>query len=230
MSVAGNVAAARERIAAACARAGRDVAEVRIVAASKMQPATAIVEAIAAGVDVVGENRVQEAAVKRPLVGGGPPWHLIGPLQRNKAKVALELFDAIETVDRAELADRMELLLAPTGRVVPVYIEVNIGGEVQKNGVMPDAAAPLADHLVSRCPHLALRGLMTVPPWHPDPARAGPHFAGRGYLGARLAQRGGITRMQLSMGMSEDFEIAVEEGATAVRLGRILFGERVTAR
>jgi pyridoxal phosphate enzyme (YggS family) len=230
MSVAGNVVAARERIAAACARVGRDPAGVQIVAASKMQPAGVIAEAIAAGVDVVGENRVQEAAVKRPLVAAGPPWHLIGPLQRNKAKAALELFDAIETVDRAELADRLELLLTPTGRVVPVYLEVNIGGEAQKNGVMPDAAAALADHLASCCPHLALRGLMTVPPWHPDPERSRPFFAALRELAARVETRAGYAHLQLSMGMSEDFEIAVEEGATAVRLGRVLFGERVTAR
>ena len=95
---------------------------------------------------------------------------------------------------------------------------------------MPDAAAALADHLASRCPHLALCGLMTVPPWHPDPERSRPHFAALRDLAARLAERGGITRVHLSMGMSEDFEIAVEEGATAVRLGRVLFGERVTAR
>lgn len=230
MSVAGNVAAARERIAAACARVGRDPAGVQIVAASKTQPAAAIAEAIAAGVNIVGENRVQEAAVKRPLVGGGPPWHLIGPLQRNKAKAALELFDAIETVDRAELADRLELLLAPSGRVVPVYLEVNVGGEAQKSGVMPAAATALAEHVASRCPHLALRGLMAVPPWHPDPERSRPHFAALRELAARVEARAGHARLQLSMGMSEDFEIAVEEGATAVRLGRVLFGERVTAR
>jgi hypothetical protein len=224
------VAAARERIAAACARVGRDPAGVRLVAASKMQPAGAVAEAIAAGVDAIGENRVQEAAVKRPLVGGGPPWHLIGPLQRNKAKAAIELFDAIETVDRAELADRLELLLAPSGRMLPVYLEVNIGAEAQKSGVMPDAAAALADHLVSRCPHLVLRGLMAVPPWHPDPERSRPYFAALRELAARVEERTGTTRLQLSMGMSEDFEVAVEEGATFVRLGRVLFGERVTAR
>jgi hypothetical protein len=229
MSIAGNVAAARERIAAACARARRDPAGVRLVAASKMQPAGAIAEAIAAGVDAIGENRVQEAAAKRPLVAGGPPWHLIGPLQRNKAKAALEVFDAIETVDRPELADRLELLLEPVGRVLPVFLEVNIGGEAQKSGVMPDGAEALADHLAACCPHLALRGLMAVPPWDPDPERSRPHFAALRTLADRLAGTHGVRRLELSMGMSEDFEVAVEEGATAVRLGRVLFGERVTA-
>ena len=228
MSIAANVAAARERIAAACARVGRDPAEVRITAASKTQPADAIAAAIAAGVDAIGENRVQEAAAKRPLVGVRAPWHLIGPLQRNKAKIAVELFDVVETLDRPELADRLESLLAPLGRVLPVLIEVNIGAEPQKSGVLPAHVAALADHLASRCPHLALAGLMTVPPWHPDPQRSRPYFAALRGLSALLAAPMGGQRLQLSMGMSEDFEVAAEEGATTVRLGRVLFGERVT--
>jgi pyridoxal phosphate enzyme (YggS family) len=229
MSIAGNVAAARERIVAACARVGRDPAAVRIVAASKMQPAGAIAEAIAAGVDAVGENRVQEAAAKRPQVASGPPWHLIGPLQRNKAKAALEVFDAIETIDRPELADRLEAMLAEGTRVLPVHLEVNIGGEPQKSGVLPEGAAALAAHLLARCPHLVLAGLMAVPPWDTDPERARPHFAALRALAERLAGTLGVRRLELSMGMSEDFEVAVEEGATAVRLGRVLFGERMTA-
>ena len=228
MSIAANVAAARERIAAACARVGRRPDEVRIVAASKMQPAAAIAEAIAAGVDAIGENRVQEAAGKRTLVAGGPPWHLIGPLQRNKAKVALELFDVVETVDRAELADRLEALLAPPDRLLPVLIEVNIDAEPQKSGVLPAHADELAIHVVSRCSHLALVGVMAVPPWHPDPERSRPYFAALRELAARIAARTGSAPLELSMGMSEDFEVAVGEGATTVRLGRVLFGERVT--
>jgi PLP dependent protein len=228
VSIAGNVAAVRERIAAACARVGRRFDEVRIVAASKMQPASAVAEAIAAGVDAIGENRVQEAAAKRPLVGARVPWHLIGPLQRNKAKAALELFDVVETVDRIELADRLEALLAPAGRVLPVLIEANIGEEPQKSGVLPASAVELAVHLVSRCPHLTLAGVMTVPPWHPDPERSRPYFAVLRELSARIAERIGGAGLELSMGMSEDFEVAVEEGATAVRLGRVLFGERLT--
>jgi hypothetical protein len=228
MSIAANVAAARERIAAACARVGRDPAAVRIVAASKTQPPAAIAAAIAAGVDAIGENRVQEAAAKRPLVAGGPPWLLIGPLQRNKVKAALEVFDAIHTVDRPELADRLEAMLAGHSRVLPVHLEINIGGEPQKSGIMPDAALRLAELVVSRCPHLAVAGLLAVPPWDPDPERSRPHFAALRALSERLAAALGMARLELSMGMSEDFEIAVEEGATAVRLGRVLFGERVT--
>jgi hypothetical protein len=225
MTIAANVAAARERIAAACAQVGRQPSEVRIVAASKTQPASAIAEAIAAGVDAIGENRVQEAAEKQPLLTGGTPWHLIGPLQRNKAKLALELFDLVETIDRAELADRLETLLAPGDRVLPVFIELNIGEEPQKSGVLPAQAAALAEHLAARCPHLHLAGVMAVPPFDPDPERSRPHFVRLRELAARLGQR-----LETSMGMSEDFAVAVEEGATIVRLGRVLFGERVTTR
>jgi len=124
----------RERIAAAAARAGRRADAIRIVAAAKTQPPGAVAEALAAGVDAIGENRVQEAVAARPAVGGSAPWHLIGPLQRNKARHALEVFDVIETVDRAELADRLETLLAGSSRVVPVFLEINVGGEAQKSG------------------------------------------------------------------------------------------------
>jgi hypothetical protein len=228
MTIAENVAAARERIAAACARAGRRPGDVRIVAASKTQPAAALLAAIAAGVDAVGENRVQEAAEKRPLVAAQVPWHLIGPLQRNKAKAALDLFDVIETVDRAELADRLEALLAPAGRVLPVYLEVNIGEEPQKSGVLPGLLEGLADHISSRCPHLRLAGAMAVPPYDLDPERSRRHFSRLHGLVLRLQEWLGTERLEISMGMSEDYEVAVEEGATTVRLGRALFGERVT--
>jgi pyridoxal phosphate enzyme (YggS family) len=230
MSVASNLQGVRERIAAACARAGRDPAGVRIVAVSKTQPAAAVVEAAAAGVEAIGENRVQEAAAKRPLVSAATPWHLVGPLQRNKAKLALELFDLVETVDRPDLADRLELLLATgaVARVLPVFIEVNVGGEATKSGVPPAGAQPLAEHLLARCPHLRLAGLMTVPPYDPDPVQSRPYFAALRRLATDLASRLGLPRLELSMGMSEDFEIAVGEGATWVRLGRALFGERRT--
>jgi PLP dependent protein len=226
VSVAANLAHVRERIAAACERAGRDPAAVKIVAVIKTQPVAAVLDAIAAGVDAIGENRVQEAAAKRPSVAGATPWHLVGPLQRNKAKAALDLFDLIETLDRPELADRLETLLAPGGRVLPVFLEVNIAGEAQKSGVLPASAAALADHILERCPHLRLTGVMTVPPYDPAPERARPHFAALRRLGENLAGRARLAHLELSMGMSEDFEAAVEEGATLVRLGRVLFGAR----
>ncbi len=226
MSVAENLARVRERIAAACDRAGRDPAAVKIVAVSKTQPAQAVAEAVAAGADAIGENRVQEAAAKRPLVTGATPWHLIGPLQRNKARAALGLFAVVETVDRPELADRLEGLLAGGSRALPVFLEVNVGGEAAKSGVTAEAAAVLAAHVLARCPHLRLAGMMTVPPYDADPERSRPHFAALRALAAGLASRLALPALELSMGMSEDFEIAVEEGATLVRLGRIVFGER----
>jgi pyridoxal phosphate enzyme (YggS family) len=226
MSVAENLARVRERIANACARTGRDPSSVRIVAVSKTQPAGAVAEAIAAGVAAIGENRVQEAAAKRPQVSGSTPWHLIGPLQRNKAKAALELFDLIETVDRIELADKLEALLSGGARILPVFIEVNVGGEAQKAGLAPAGAETLASHIRECCPHLRLAGLMTVPPYDPNPERSRPHFAALRSLAESLAAPGGAAALELSIGMSEDFEVAVEEGASWVRLGRILFGPR----
>jgi hypothetical protein len=225
-AIADRLAGVRERIAAAATRVGRRADAVRIVAAAKTQPPAAVVEALAAGVDAIGENRVQEAVATRPAVGGGAPWHLIGPLQRNKARHALDVFDVIETVDRVELADRLETLLAGSSRVVPVFLEINVGGEAQKSGIPPADAAALAGHVAARCPHLRLTGLMTVPPWDADPERSRPHFAALRRLAEGLAGELGSPALELSMGMSEDFEIAVEEGATLVRLGRVLFGER----
>jgi PLP dependent protein len=226
MSIAHSLAAARARIAEACVKAGRDANNVRIVAASKTQPAEVVREAIAAGVDAVGENRVQEGIAKRPLSPGTTPWHLIGPLQRNKARQALDVFDCLETLDRIELADRLETLLAGSNRVVPVLIEVNIGGEAQKSGVAPADALALGAHVLARCPHLRLAGLMTVPPYDPNPERARPQFAGLRELAGRAEAALGLRGLELSMGMSEDYAVAVEEGATWVRLGRALFGER----
>ncbi|MCU0292511.1 MAG: YggS family pyridoxal phosphate-dependent enzyme [Thermoanaerobaculaceae bacterium] len=226
MTVAETLREVRERMAGACARVGRDSARVRLVAVSKTQPAEAVAAILALGVDAIGENRVQEAAAKRPLVPAGTPWHLLGPLQRNKARLALDTFDCIESVDRLEIADRLELLLAPDGRVLPVFIEVNIGGEPQKSGVLPGQTRDLAEHVLSGCPHLRLGGLMCIPPYDPDPERSRPHFARLRELAERLAAGLGLGRLELSMGMSEDFEVAIEEGADWVRVGRALFGER----
>lgn len=225
-AVAQRLQAVRERIAAACSRAGRRVEDVRIVAVTKTHSAEAVREAIMAGVDAIGENRVQEAAAKRPEVREPIPWHLVGPLQRNKARVALELFDLIETVDRIALAERLEVLAAAAGRAVPVFLEVNVGGEVQKTGVAVAEIPRLAEAVLATCPHLTLRGLMTVPPYHPDPERSRPHFARLRAVAVDLAERFSLPPLELSMGMSEDFTVAVEEGATWIRLGRILLGER----
>jgi pyridoxal phosphate enzyme (YggS family) len=226
VNVVENLRLVRARIAAACMSAGRDPREVRIVGVTKTHPVQTVAAAVAAGVDAIGENRVQEAAQKRPVTMASVPWHLVGPLQRNKAKLALELFDLVETLDRTELADRLEALLLTQGRVLPVFVEVNIGGEPQKSGIPPAGLGSLLEHVLARCPHLRLSGLMTVPPYDPDPERSRPHFAALRALGRDLAERFTLPALELSMGMSEDFHIAVQEGATWVRLGRVLFGER----
>lgn len=196
------------------------------MAVTKTQPAEAVAEAIAAGVDAIGENRVQEAAGKRPLVAACAPWHLIGPLQSNKARLALDTFEVIETVDRPSIADRLEQLAAERGVCCPVFLEVNIAGEASKHGVQPVAAQALLAHVLAQCPHLSMRGLMTVPPWSPEAEQVRPHFAALSRLANQLSHLEGVDRLELSMGMSDDFEVAVEEGADWVRLGRVLFGRR----
>ncbi len=224
--LAARLAAVRERISQACAKAGRNPHEVKILAVTKTHPAAMVEEAVAAGVDAIGENRVQEAAVKRPAVRLDTSWHLVGPLQRNKAKKAIELFDVIATVDRVALADTLEQFLAARHKVMPVMVEVNLGREPQKSGALEEDVQPLVAHILQRCPHLELTGLLTVPPYHPDPERSRPYFRRLRELAQHLAARWHVKPLELSMGMSEDFWVAVEEGATWVRLGRALFGER----
>jgi PLP dependent protein len=195
------------------------------MAVGKTQPAEVVASAVGL-VEAFGENRVAEAVSKRPLVAGNTPWHLVGPLQRNKSRLALEVFDCIQSVDRSDLADRLELLLGQEGRELPVLVEVNIGAEPQKSGVSPLALPALLRHVVEHCPHLHLRGLMAIPPWDEDPERSRPCFSElRRLRDAQECFAGGST-FELSMGMSGDYEIAVEEGATWIRLGRVLFGDR----
>jgi len=215
-----NVAAVRSRIAAACSRAGRRTDAVTLIAVSKTFPASAVDEAIDAGITAIGENRVQEAREKRPLVRAAAPavWHLIGHLQSNKAKEAVRLFDVIQTVDSLELAGKIARAAEIEGKRQEILLEVNIGGEAQKNGatkgVIPDLAAA-----VKAMPSLHLRGLMAIPPvGTPDQTR--PYFRELRGLRDELGLE------HLSMGMSEDFDVAIEEGATLVRVGRAIFGSR----
>lgn len=218
--------AVRDRLAAAAERSGRDLSEITLVAVGKTHPAAALTEAVAAGIRDLGENRVQEAAAKLPHV---PParWHLIGPLQRNKARLALETFDVIHTLDRPELVERLERLLEEgwPERRLEVLIEVNVGLEAQKAGVLPEDAAALARAALA-CPHLRLLGLMAIPPFADDPEASRPHFRALAELRDRLQERLGAALPALSMGMSHDVEVAVEEGATLVRVGTAIFGAR----
>jgi pyridoxal phosphate enzyme (YggS family) len=217
------------RIAAACARSGRDPADVTLVAVSKTVPADALRDAVAAGFDLLGENRVQEAVAKVPEVPGAL-WHLVGPLQSNKAHPALEVFDAIESVDSVKLAQRLDRLVPTTrpGRRYPILAQVNVDLDPAKAGFAPDAVDAAMSALVE-LPHLEVRGLMTVGRLTSDPGEARRTFAGLRELAERCRSRWPELGPELSMGMSDDFEAAIEEGATIVRVGRALFGEREAA-
>jgi pyridoxal phosphate enzyme (YggS family) len=218
-TIAANLAAVRARIDAAAERARRDPADVTLVAVSKTFPAETVVEAIHGGVTDLGENRVQEGAEKIPavaLAGLEPRWHLIGHLQSNKARPASELFAVIQAVDSVELAERLDRV---TSRPLEILLEVNVAGEASKFGL---AAADVRATVkrVRELPNLRLEGLMTVAPFVDDPEEVRPVFRELRGLRDSLGLR------HLSMGMSGDFEVAIEEGATIVRIGRAIFGER----
>lgn len=220
------LAAIRERIARAAERAGRDPASITLVAASKTQTVEVVRAAFEAGVRVFGENRVQEGAVKVPALPDAR-WLFIGRLQRNKARRAVELFEEIHSVDSLRLAETLARLGVERGRPVPALLEVNVGGEESKGGFAPEELPAALDALAAM-PGLAVRGLMTIPPPVDDPAEARPAFRRVAALAREAAGRGlpGMGFDELSMGMSDDFEVAIEEGATLVRLGTVLFGAR----
>jgi pyridoxal phosphate enzyme (YggS family) len=224
--LAGRLAAIRRSIEQAAIAADRDPQGVTLIAVSKTHPADVVDRAVAAGASDLGENRVQEAAAKKPAVRR-TRWHLIGPLQRNKVRPALEVFDVIHTVDRAELADRLAVVLEQDwpDRVLEVLLEVNLGDEPRKAGVAPAAAHPLLD-AVRGHRRLAVRGLMAIPPFADDPEASRPYFRALRSLRDRLQDATGHPLPELSMGMSHDFEIAVAEGATMVRVGTAIFGAR----
>jgi hypothetical protein len=219
------------RIAEAARRAGRRPEEVALMAVTKTQPAQAVAIAARAGITLFGENRVQEGAAKIEKLSGEFPrleWRLIGPLQTNKAKTALQWFRSVETLDRERLAVRLEALLSEQDRTLPVLLEINTGGEATKSGVSPEGAERLGEAALA-CPHLEVRGLMAVPPFDPDPEKARPYFAAMRELRDRLRRRLGLPLPELSLGMSHDFAVAVEEGSSEVRIGTALFGPRGAA-
>lgn len=224
--LAERLAEVQRRLARAAADAARDPSEITLIAVGKTFPAEVVRAAVEAGATDLGENRVQEGVAKKPLV---PParWHLIGPLQRNKAKAAIESFDFIHTVDRPELADRLQMLLVEhwPERHLPVLLEINVGREPQKAGVLPEDARDLLRHAAA-CDRLDVRGLMAIPPWGDDPEASRPHFRKLRELRDALQEAEGVLLLDLSMGMSHDFEVAVAEGATMVRVGTAIFGHR----
>jgi PLP dependent protein len=226
------IARRRDQIVEAVARAaqgrGRDAKSVALMAVTKTHPAETVVNAIQAGLTLFGESRVQEGVVKIEAVRARFPqvsWRLIGPLQTNKAKTALQYFHVLESLDRERLAVRLESLLAPEGRILPVLMEVNLAEEPSKSGVAPGGAAGLYAAALA-CPHLEVRGLMAVPPFDADPERSRPYFRKLAQLRDRLVGEFARPLPELSIGMSHDYAVAVEEGATQIRVGTALFGAR----
>jgi hypothetical protein len=219
LDIEANVARVRERIARAAERAGRRADDVLLIGVSKTVDAARIRAAVAAGVTALGENRVQEAKAKIAELGRPAAWHLIGHLQTNKVKDALALFDVVHSLDRVELAREVERRAAPAGQVVEALLQVNVAAEPSKGGVAPDAVGDALD-VIGKLGHVRVRGLMTIPPEVERAEDARPWFRRL----RELAERHGLR--ELSMGMSGDFEVAIEEGATMVRVGTAIFGPR----
>jgi pyridoxal phosphate enzyme (YggS family) len=234
MSISENIAAINERIAEAARRAGRSAEDVALMAVSKTHPAERIREAYAAGLRLFGENRVQEFAGKAGALSdlSLAEWHMIGHLQTNKAGKSAELFGAVDSVDSVKLAEKLDASARALRKKLGVLIEVNVGGEAAKSGVSPDSLE-LEQLLVAapRLEALEFRGLMTVPPFTGDPKLARPYFRKLRELRDSIAARKlpSIRVDVLSIGMSHDFEIAIEEGSTCVRVGTAIFGERAKA-
>jgi pyridoxal phosphate enzyme (YggS family) len=231
MSISANISSVQERITAAARRAGRNLDDVILMAVSKTQPPERIYEAYGAGLRTFGENRVQEFAGKAQALRdlNAAEWHMIGHLQTNKAAKTAELFRAVDSVDSLKLAEKLDAAARTLGRKLDVLIEINVGGEAAKTGVASDS--PALDELLIAAPRLealGFRGLMTVPPFTRDPQGARPYFRKLRELRDRIAARKlpALRMDQLSMGMSHDFEVAIEEGSTGVRVGTAIFGER----
>jgi hypothetical protein len=224
--LAENLQAVRERIERACARAGRSPGSVQLLAVTKTVSVERIREALEAGLSLLGENYIQEAQPKIEALPQGT-WHFIGHLQRNKAKTALRLFSLIETLDSRALAAELNRLALQAGNTVEVLVQINEAGEASKSGLAPEEALPLLEESPS-WPALRIRGFMTLPPYDPDPESSRPWF--RSLARRRREWQSRFPHLALdylSMGMSHDFETAIEEGATLIRVGTALFGERV---
>jgi len=225
MSVAENFAVVQERIAKACARAGRDPGSVMLLAVTKGMPPQTVEQAIEAGQMFFGENKVQEAKAKIPLCPGRCRWHMIGHLQSNKCRDAVQLFEMIESVDSVALAEELNKWSDKTGKRMPILLEVNVAGEASKFGLKPEQTAD-ACCAINELPRLEVHGLMTIAPWTPDPEKVRPAFRRLRELKAACEEKLGAPLSHLSMGMSGDFEVAIEEGSTIVRVGTALFGAR----
>jgi len=218
----------RRRMAAAALRVGRSPETVELVAVSKTVDLPRIREGIAAGIKILGENRVQEAEEKIAELGRSVSWHLVGHLQTNKAKLAVSLFDLIHSLDSLRLAEALEHQAGMQGRTIPLLVEVNVVQEESKSGVTPENLIPLLRSVCSLS-HLRVLGLMAIPPFFAKAEEARPQFRKLRELAAEVSALGipNLEMTHLSMGMSHDFEIAIEEGATLVRIGTAIFGSRL---
>ncbi|MBU0482312.1 MAG: YggS family pyridoxal phosphate-dependent enzyme [Proteobacteria bacterium] len=223
-----NLEKIRERIGVAARRVGRSPEEVRLVAVSKRKPPELIHEAYDCGQEIFAENYFQEAREKIEILNRNLQWHFIGHLQSNKAAAAATLFDMIETVDRLKLAGILDKSLEEKNRILPVLVQVNIGDEPQKSGIKPEDAEAFFREL-NNFTRLQVKGLMIMPPYSDDAESSRPYFRAARELAEKLVRKGLLGRegaVELSMGMSADYEVAIEEGATLVRVGTALFGSR----
>lgn len=226
--IAENVARVRERMERAALACGRDPLSVKLAAVAKTVPAHLVAAAVHAGASIVAENYIQEAREKMEALPGLPvSWHFIGHLQTNKARYAARLFDCIHAIDSERLAGELSRRLLIENRRMAVLIEVNVGGEASKSGVGPDEAPELAAKIAA-LPHLDLKGLMTMPPWTENPEDSRPYFAALRKLAEKIEELGieKASISELSMGLSHDFEEAIKEGATIIRVGTAIFGGR----
>ena len=227
-SIADNLARVRERMAEAAIRSGRRPDSVKLVGVTKTVDVDRIKEAVSAGLQILGENYVQEARDKIRELGSPVSWHFVGRLQTNKAKYAVKLFDLIQTVDSFRLAKELNRRAQPLGRTISIIIQVNLASEASKGGVNPSECLSLIKQ-VATLENIQIRGLMTMPPFFDQPEIARPYFAQLRKMSQEIAeaQVPGIEMDELSMGMSGDFETAIEEGATLIRVGTAIFGERL---
>ena len=228
MSLADNLTSIQQRIAAACARSGREPASVTLLAVSKGMPPEVVREAADCGLTLFGESKVQEAKGKIPMCPGRLRWQMIGHLQSNKCRDAVHLFEMIQSVDSLELAQEINKWSDKQARTMPILLEVNLAGESTKFGFKPEQV--LAElEAINALPKIEVHGLMTIAPWTPEPEKVRPIFRQLRELKTQCEEKLGAPLPHLSMGMSGDFEVAIEEGATIVRVGTLLFGARPKA-
>lgn len=224
--ISSNIDAIKRRIAAAATRANRDPLSIKLMAVTKTVEPERIGKAIGAGLTMLGENYVQEAKDKIAIIGNAPQWHMIGHLQTNKAKYAVKLFDCVHSVDRLELAQELDKRAGQVNRKLNILIEVN-SGEQSKSGIEKTQALELI-RKVAVLPNLAVQGLMTMAPYSDNPENSRSYFKALRDLRDDISRAGiaGVSMEELSMGMTDDFEVAIEEGATIIRVGRAIFGQR----